>query len=178
MGETKYEQELSFKEIKNWKDFEDLVADFFREVKNDNEFDIESVDIKQTGIGSDGGRDILVTFLVYDSIKSFHRTWIVQCKYYNKNVGKSEISSINIPSLIHEYKANGYLIICKEDFTSGLTESFESLNKNCKFNYQYEFWNGTALLNRIRNKEKIIRNYFPKHAAYLDYLKRQIPPSV
>ena len=75
--------------------------------------------------------------------------------------------------MIHEYEAHGYLIVCKQDFTSTLTDSFENLNKNCKLKYQYEFWSGNDLLNRIRNKEKLINNYFPKHKAYLDYLNKQ-----
>ena len=173
MTSSKYEKELSFKEVKNWRIFEDLVADYFREVKNDKDLNIDSVEVKPSGIGGDGGRDILVKFLVYDSIKPFIRTWIIQCKYHNNNIGKSEISAINIPTLIHEYEAHGYLIVCKQDFTSTLTDSFENLNKNCKLKYQYEFWSGNDLLNRIRNKEKLINNYFPKHKAYLDYLNKQ-----
>ncbi|MBN8650736.1 MAG: restriction endonuclease [Cytophagales bacterium] len=71
---------LSLTEIKNWKTFEDLIANYFREVKRDNEFNIDDVIVQPTGTGSDGGRDILVTFTVDDSVMTFQRKWVVQCK--------------------------------------------------------------------------------------------------
>lgn len=160
-------EKLSFSEIENWRAFEDLVTDYFKEVKKDNEFNIESVEIKLTGKGSDGGRDIIVCFTLDDSIVPFKRLWVVQCKFHEKVIGKSQISDVNIPALIHEYGANGYLLVCKSDVNSKLTESFERLNENCKFNFKYHYWNGNNLLSRIRFKVSIIDHYFPKHSEYL-----------
>ncbi len=159
---------LSLNEIKKWNDFEDLVAAYFRQVKLDKEVNIESVEVQQTGTGGDGGRDILVSFIVNDSVMTFKRIWVVQCKFYNQDVSKSHLSDINIPSLIHQYAANGYLLICKKNITSTLSASFESLNKNCKFGYRYEFWNQNNLLGRIRLKEEVVKTFFPLHAKYLE----------
>lgn len=164
--------ELSLTEINDWRNFEDLVADYFREVKQDNEYNVESVEVKQTGKGPDGGRDILVTLVVHDSIMPFKRTWVVQCKFQENDIGKSGISDVNIPTLIHEYAANGYLLVCKKDVNSKLTESFERLNDGCRLGFKYHYWSGNNLLNRVRLKDKLIERYFPRHAAYLKSRQR------
>ena len=158
---------LSFAEISDWRSFEDLVADYFREAKVDNEYNIDTVDVRPTGIGTDGGRDILVTFTLDDSVMPFKRRWVIQCKFYTETIGKKEISGVNIPTLIHEYGANGYLLICKSDVGARLTESFERLNDGCRFGFKYHYWNGNDLLSRIRFKDKLIEHYFPKYAEYL-----------
>lgn len=49
---------LDFDEISNWREFENLVADYFREVKK-KEKNIKDVQVHSSGEGSDGGRDIL-----------------------------------------------------------------------------------------------------------------------
>jgi hypothetical protein len=160
-------ERLSFDEIDNWQVFEDLVADYFREIKGDQEFNVTNVEVKQTGAGGDGGRDILVSLSVNDSIVSFTRIWVVQCKFYGGDVGKRHLSDVNIPTLIHEYGANGYLLICKNHVTASLSAMIENLKDNCRFKYHYENWNGTNFLSRIRIKPRLIENYFPSHHAYL-----------
>ncbi len=159
---------LSLTEIRDGQQFEDLVADYFREVKNDNEFNVDDVIIQQTGTGSDGGRDILVTFTVDDSIMTFTRKWVIQCKFYKEDVNKGHLSDINIPSLLHEYGADGYLLVCKNHYTSPVSKMFEGFNKECPFKRCYWIWNGQGILNRIRLKGNIIKNYFPKHSKYIN----------
>jgi hypothetical protein len=158
---------LSISEIRTWSSFENLVADYFREVQKDKEFNVKNVVVNPTGSGMDGGRDILVTLTVDDSIITFHRKWVIQCKFYSTDVKKSNLADINLPSLIHEYGANGYLLVCKNGVTSGLSTSFEALNLNCKFGYKYEFWNQSQLLKRILYKRELIDAYFPKYSQFL-----------
>jgi len=157
---------LSLEEISDWRTFEDLIADYFREAKNDNEFNINNVIVQQTGTGADGGRDILVDFTINDSIITFNRKWVVQCKFHKKDVNKSHLSDVNIPSLLHQYGADGYLLVCKKHYTSPVSDMFEGFNKKCPFKRSYNIWNGQNLLNRIRFKEKIIADYFPKYQRY------------
>ncbi len=162
---------LSLTEITNWRAFEDLVADYFREVKRDNEFNVDDVEVQQTGTGSDGGRDILVTFTVDDSIMTFKRKWVVQCKFYDPDVNKTHLSDVNIPSLLHEYGADGYLLVCKNHFTAPVSNMFERFNDACPFKRRYNIWNGQIILGRIHLKENIVNNYFTKHAAYINQEK-------
>ncbi len=164
--------ELSYNEIESWEKFEDLVASYFREIKIEN--NIIDIKVKPSGTGTDGGRDILVTFRIADSLVSFKRKWIVQCKFYNRNLRKSDLSDINIPTLIHEYGAVGYLLICKERVTSGVSKMFENLGENCKFKYHYEFWHGSHFLDKIVTMNKLLQSYFPKYHEYTEEREKKL----
>lgn len=154
---------LSFSEIKKWDKFEDLVAAYLRKLKDDNSNNILEVDVKPPGKGADGGRDILVTFRVDDSLTKFERRWVIQCKFYKNSVSTKQLSDINIPSLIHQYNANGYLLICKNDVTKTTTNMFEALAQNCSFKYQYLIWTGEDFLERLYNLPSIQQQFFPKY---------------
>lgn len=164
-------ERLSLEEISDWRCFENLVAAYFNSVKQDNDFDVADVMVQPSGSGSDGGRDILVTLLIDDSIMRHKRIWVIQCKFYNKDVGKSELADINIPSLLHQYGAHGYLLVCKKHYTSSLSDMFEGFNSKCHFQRNYLIWNGDDLLRKIRLKPDLIEHYFPKHNEYLKQIE-------
>lgn len=165
--------ELSFKEISNWQRFENLIAAFFRNQKN--EYNVIDVEVQQTGRGSDGGRDIVVKFQVSDSVSVFTRKWIIQCKFYNRDLRKSDIADVNIPGLIHQYKADGYLLVCKQGVVNTLSQFFEDLNKNCRFDYSYVFWIGDEFKEKLLTATDItlLKLYFPVYyAQYVDIINR------
>ena len=153
---------VDLNEIKDWREFEELIADFFREEYKNDQNNVQSVVVDLSGKGPDGGRDILVTFRFNDSLVYFDRKWVVQCKFYNKTVSKSHIADVNIPTLIHQYGANGYILITKGDVSSKLTEMFEDLQQNCSFGYQYLVWTGSQLVSKMRDKPALAQYYFPK----------------
>lgn len=159
--------EISFEEIKNGDHFEDLVAEYFRDLINESENNITNVKVNQSGIGTDGGRDILVEFDLSDDIKIFKRKWVVQCKFHEGTISPSKINTINIPTLVHSYRASGYLLVCKSSPTSGLTDLFERLNKDCKDDYNYECWTGNQFLSKLILREKIHGVFFPKYNNYV-----------
>ncbi len=156
---------IDFTEIEDWEVFEDLTADYFRVIPFLKDNDLKEVRVDPTGVGPDGGRDILLTFRIDDSICSFERKWVVQCKFYDK-MSKSDLDKINIPTLINEYGADGYLLICKNTVNAGVTNTFEKLRLNCRYGYKYEFWNGNHFKHRLYNAEKLHGQYFPKFYAY------------
>lgn len=164
---------LTFDEIKNDKLFEHLTATYFRELEESNNNNITNVKVKETGEGVDGGKDILVEFDLSDDIKVFKRIWVVQCKFREDSVSPSHLKSINIPTLIHSYNANGYLLVCKKQATSGTTELFERLSEKCKDKYHYECWNGTQFLSKLMLNEKITQLFFPKYYSYLQTVKNK-----
>ena len=118
---------LDFREISDGQQFEELVAAYFEDLKNEKNPDIVDVVVKPSGIGTDGGRDILVTFQLSDSLVTFKRVWVVQCKFHNENVSPAKLVDVNIPTLLHSYNACGYLLVCKKGPTSKLTDMFERL---------------------------------------------------
>ncbi len=158
---------LSFDEILDGDHFEDLVAAYFEELKNEDDNNIAQVEVLKSGIGTDGGRDILVEFDLSDDIKMFKRKWVIQCKFHDSTISPAKINTINIPTLIHSYGASGYLLVCKTNPTSGLTELFERLNNECKYNYKYECWNGSQLLRKILLKKELLQLFFPKYSTQL-----------
>jgi predicted helicase len=165
---------LDFEEIEDGTHFENLVAAYFNELKKDKNSNLFNVKINQSGVGTDGGRDILVVFDLYDAVVDFKRKWVVQCKFHESNISPSEINSINIPSLIHSYKAEGYLLICKRNPTSGTTDLFERLNKECKFNYHYECWTGNLFLNKLGTMESLHPQFFPKYHDFITSKRKKL----
>jgi Restriction endonuclease len=157
---------LDLSEIKNWKEFEDLVTSYFKSIPKILENDVTEILVEPTGEGSDGGRDILVTFRVFDSIVTYERKWVIQCKFYDKAVSKSTLSTVNIPSLVHEYGADGYLLICKNSVSSKVSEMFENLRRNCRFQYSYLIWEGSDLLQKLISNQQIIEQYFPEYNKF------------
>lgn len=165
---------LSLLEITDWREFEDLVASYFRKIYQSAENSLMEVEVKHSGIGADGGRDMLITFRFFDSIVPFNRRWVVQCKFYDKPVPKTKLADVNIPSLIHEYKADGYLLICKMGVTAGVSNMFENLNLNCRFGYSYVYWTGNELIEKIRVIPDIVTQYFPKYARFFEEKEKKI----
>lgn len=157
---------LDFKELSDWRKFENLVESYFRLLKEE-ENNVIDVEVRASGIGSDGGRDILVVFRVTDSVLPFERKWVVQCKFHEKTISKSDLADANIPSLIHQYGADGYLLICKGDVSSRVTEMFENLNDKCKFKYKYEIWQGEGFKSRLLFKRSLHKQYFPEYDEFL-----------
>lgn len=151
---------LTFEEIQDDKIFEELTATYFRELKESADNNITDVIIKESGEGIDCGRDILIEFNLSDDIKVFKRRWVVQCKFREDSVSTTHLKSINIPTLIHSYNAQGYLLVCKKRATSGVTDLFERLNDNCKDGYHYECRNGSQFLSKLIFKEKIQKLFF------------------
>lgn len=165
-------KKLDLDEISDWQTFEGLLTDYFRETKEKR--NIKNITVEASGEGSDGGRDILVTFLITDSIMSFERKWVVQCKYYGRSVSKTDLSTINIPTLIHEYNADGYLLVCKGNVTSNVTEMFESLRDKCKMGYSYMIWTGSDLVTQLlmQPPQPLIQKYFPEYYEFLKFQER------
>lgn len=164
---------IDFSEIDDWAEFEDLVADYFRECINLDDNQIINVKVESTGEGPDGGRDILVTSLVDDSIVTFERKWVVQCKFY-ETLYKSNLDRINISTLIREYNASGYLLIAKNSVQAGVTHTFENLRNNCRDGYQYEIWNGNHFRNKLGFVGDLHQQYFPKYYAYTKEMEARL----
>lgn len=158
---------FDYRNIRDEDHFENLVADYFRALAENPDNNIVSVDAQQTGIGNDGGRDILVELVFTDEIVTFTRKWVVQCKFRENNISPSEINSVNIPTLVHSYNAHGYLLVCKRNPTAGTTGMFERLNDNCRNQFEYKVWNGDQFLRECRMIENLHPMYFPEYNDWL-----------
>lgn len=161
------EMTFDFNELSDHKTFEDLVVSYFEDLR-DKDANIVGIDIKPSGTGVDGGRDILVTFKVSDSVSTFDRTWVIQCKFHNSDISTDKIADIDIPTLLYSYDASGYLLICKQKPTSKLTDLFERLEAKCRLRNKYMVWSGEQFkrLIIVKSSKTILQQYFP---AYFEY---------
>lgn len=162
-------------EIKNWQQFEDLCSSYFDNIRDHGAFN-RTIIKSNASIGAngpDGGRDILADWTLEDPLRECNRRFVIQCKFYKKTLGLNEISEVNIPGLVHSYKANGYLLICKERVTTQVQDFFEKLNLNCKFNYEYIIWDGSKFEENLIgcNNENLYKHYFPKHFSKMKKTK-------
>ena len=160
--------QLSFDEIQDHKQFEDLVVAYYENLNNLTKLNTTEIRVEPSGVGADGGCDILVHARSKDIfLSNFKRTWVVQCKFHNADISTDKIADINIPTLIHSYKAVGYLLICKQKPTSKLTQLFERLEKKCTFGYRYKILSGeqlrSMLLHDVEENDAVIRQFFPKY---------------
>ena len=152
---------INFSEIRDYKQFEDLAAAYFRLKKN-----IINVFIEPSNEGIDRERNIFVTIKVHDGIVEFERKWVIQCKFHDESVNKAHLATVNIPSLIHQFDADGYLLICKNGATSRLTDMFEDLRKRCRFGYKYLIWTGSDFGALVMDAEPLHKQFFPKYFRY------------
>lgn len=152
---------IKFDEIRDGNAFEHLVADYFRE--------FEQASVSPPAKGPDGGRDIVVTFDFNDPLVPFNRKWVVQCKFREETISKKHIAETNVPTLIHEYGADGYLLVCKGDVGKSLASSFENLNRECKLGYNYVIWTGSHFLMKLNLVPPVplIKTYFPNYYEFL-----------
>ncbi|HVU53529.1 MAG TPA: restriction endonuclease [Puia sp.] len=155
-------KQLDFNEIKDGHRFEELVAEFFRSLG-----DLGSK-VNLVGVGPDGGKDILYEFQIPDLIKGGTRRWVIQCKFHRRNISVPDLGGISIKDLIVSHDACGYLLICRERPTSGLSEHFEKLAKSCRDRYLYEIWTGEQFKQKLLlAPETLHQQFFPE---YFDYL--------
>ena len=138
--------------------FENLACSFFYEELAHIQ---PNVRIIPSGIGPDGGKDIILETYPFDGIAVHMKKWIIQCKFSAKAIPPSRFYDDNIPNLQHEHNANGYLLICRGNPTAKLTQSFERMEYNCRHSRKYRIWSGEFFKTMILGHEKLIRQYFP-----------------
>jgi hypothetical protein len=154
---------LDFKEIRDDTHFEQLVRECFERMAEQTPH-LSSVEVRQGGKGTDEGCDLLLSFEMADNIlASYPKTWVIQCKFHTRNISPRHINEINIPSLIHSNGADGYLLVCSSQPTSGTTKLLDKLRANCKFNYKYECWDGEKLKEKILSDTQLQQQFFPMY---------------
>lgn len=159
---------FDFGEISDHKKFEELAVSYFEDLKHEKGHGIVDVDVKPSGTGVDGGRDILVTLKVSDGVVTFERRWVVQCKFHDTDISTDKIADINIPTLLASYNASGYLLICKLKPTSKLTTMFENMEKENHYGQRFIVWSGEQFkrLILVKSKKEIIQQFFPSYFEY------------
>ena len=149
-------------EIKNPFKFQQIVAEYFRLLKSEKlDFHISDIQVEDNGVGTDDGCDILVDFYFEDAIGRHSHRWIIECKSQKRAVSLKDINGSSLEVILRSNKANGYLLICRNDATAQLKRLFK--NNKTNGNYDYIVWNGTQLWHKISKNLKFIETFFPKY---------------
>ncbi|MDH4222048.1 MAG: restriction endonuclease [candidate division Zixibacteria bacterium] len=145
---------IDFKEIKSWKDFQDMIRDILKEEC----FTI----VSESGIGPDQGKDLIIKGKLKNTLEEKERKYLVQCKHKaksSKNVSEKEIGSIM--DKISQHEVEGYLIATSTDITSGLQGVIDGINKNEK-NYFVGYWSKNTIEKKLIEHPNIYLQYMPK----------------
>lgn len=161
MGKKKKQILTPLDEIKDGQQFQRIVAELFRCLKTEiHNYSIVDVSVMDSGVGPDGGCDILVEFYFEDMIAKHSYKWVVECKCYSRCVGFKDLNP-NLKMILDSKKANGYLLVCKTDASSSLKRLFEEYNNNSE--KKYYVWNGDRLWYLCSLFNSIIKAFFPKY---------------
>jgi hypothetical protein len=159
-------------EIKDGQRFQQIVAELFRCLKTEgHNYTIADVSVMDSGIGQDGGCDILVDFVFEDIITEHKHRWVVECKCYEKSVGCKDINTNNIDIILNSKDADGYLLVCKKDASSSLKRLFDANNERKK--KKYIVWNGDQLWHLCIQFQSLIKAFFPNY--YFQYFVKDEP---
>lgn len=148
-------------EIKDPYEFQRIVAEYFRTLVKSDLHNIQTSHVDDSGVGTDGGCDIMVEFVMNDSIVPYSRRWIVECKYKKAAVNDKDINMNTIGALLKSKNACGYLLVCRNDATSKLKNIFKELS--AKQGSHYFIWNGSQLWRMFNENISILKSFFPDY---------------
>jgi uncharacterized protein YeaO (DUF488 family) len=154
---------IDFKELpKDGVLFEQLIREIFLR----NEFETH-----WTGVGADGGRDLIVTEVLEGKLSKTERKWLVNCKHFanakrNKSVNAADIGDFS--SDCNAVGATGFILVCSTQPSAGLVKRLEETGEEKKIETQ--FWDSIEIEKRLTSPKcfALIHTFFPKSA--LNYL--------
>lgn len=127
------------------------------------------LEVEWTGIGPDGGKDLIFKDLEKGHLGSTSFKWLVQCKDFsesNKTVGDSDVPSIL--DKVEQHKCNGFLLIVTTRVSAGLTLRMSSLKLKTQVWDQYEL---TQLLLQPQN-DLLLLQFFPTSYSKIQNYKK------
>lgn len=149
--------------------FQQIVAEFFRCFKTEaHNYSIVDVNVEDSGVGPDGGCDILVEFIFEDIISKHSQRWVVECKCHESAIGIKNINTNIIRTTIDNKNADGYLLVCKKDASSGLKKIFNENNERNE--KKYLIWNGDRFWRQCIQFQSLIKAFFPNY--YIEYIAK------
>lgn len=120
-------------------------------------------EVHWTGVGVDGGRDLIITEKAQGSLATFERTWLVSCKHNahsGKAVGLDDISGLT--DACRAIGAKGVLLACSTHPTSSVVQRFHELEKQGEI--LTKIWDGIELEKRLTTPATfpLIHLFFPQ----------------
>lgn len=151
---------LDFKELpKDGRDFELLIREILF---------AKGYQVYWSGVGPDGGRDLLCVERRESFLSPDKTTWLVQCKHNansEKSVSVSDLDGI-VDSCV-QHGASGYILACSTQPSSAVVERLEQITKNPKNDITAIYWD-YVFIERILSSPslwRIAQRFFPMSAS-------------
>jgi hypothetical protein len=105
-------------------------------------------EVHWTGVGPDGGRDLVVTEKVSGQLAPFQRKWLVSCKHHahsENSVGLDDIR--DIVDACAAVDAEGFLLACSTQPSSSVVRRLEEIQANRTLLTKY--WDAVEIEKRL-----------------------------
>jgi hypothetical protein len=118
-----------------------------------------------SGVGADGGRDLLVREEIQSIFGRRFFTWLVQCKHFAKSgrsVGVKDID--NVIDSCSQHSADGYLLASSTYVSSAVVTRLEAINSDRSKHLITNFWDCTTLERLLSTPENwgIAQRFLPR----------------
>lgn len=119
-------------------------------------------EVHWTGVGPDGGRDLVVVEKAHGALAPFRRKWLVSCKHYaksKKSVGLDDVTDIG--DACEAVGASGFLLACSTQPSSTVVRRFEEVEARGKLVVRY--WDSVEIEKRLTAPQTFALNhlFFP-----------------
>lgn len=124
---------------------------------------LEGFETHWTGVGQDGGRDLVITEKLIGDLSEYKRKWLISCKHTansGKSLGREQAG--NIAEDCKAIGAEGYILVCSTQPTSSLVTRLEEIEKNQ--NIITKYWDLIEIEKRLLkpNTFSLIHTFFPE----------------
>lgn len=124
---------------------------------------LEGYNTHWTGVGQDGGRDLVVVEKLTGDLSEYKRKWLISCKHFahsGKSVGKDDIGDITADC--NAIGAEGYILVCSTQPTANLITRLEEVKNSQKI--ITKFWDSIEIEKKLNkpNTFGLIHTFFPK----------------
>lgn len=120
-------------------------------------------EVHWTGVGADGGRDLVATERTEGLLAPFKRKWLVSCKH-KAHSGKSVVMAdvIDITDACKAVDATGFMLVCSTQPASSVVRRLEEISQHGEL--LTVFWDGVEIEKRLNVPElfPLIYQFFPE----------------
>ena len=124
---------------------------------------LEGFETHWTGVGQDGGRDLVVTEILKGELSEYKRKWLISCKHTansGKSLGRDQAG--NISEDCKAIGAEGYICVCSTQPTTSLVTRLSEIEQTQ--NIITKFWDSIEMEKRLLkpNTFNLIHTFFPE----------------